>query len=236
VAIVPSALAASGQQARPPAPSTQQTRSAASAATSRSTAAAAPAGRVFSAPPIPAELQKQLASKGAKRDPKSGNYLTANVLGKTLNEDLVAVRIGGNYVRDERGQPVFLRRSVFEALSIADEALFEKKHEHIIVGYGFRSNALQAELFQKLSGHGKVAPAGSSFHETGMAIDVVNTKDAHKYLIKAGFVGGCDGLEEDQVHYSIGEISKASDFKTFRRCTLPGFVSHIPIVNKKKKK
>ena len=142
------------------------------------------------------------------------------------------MRIAGKYVKDERGHYVFVRRTVLDKLLLADEELFKKKQVHIIVGYGFRSNALQAELYKKLKGMGKVAPPGSSFHETGMALDIVNTRDAHKYLIQAGFVGGCDGIEEDKVHYSIGEISKASNFKTFRRCTIPGVFDHLPFKKK----
>ena len=52
--------------------------------------------------------------------------------------------------------------------------MFAKKQQHIIVNYGFRSNALQRDLFQKLKGVGRVAPPGGSFHETGMALDLQN--------------------------------------------------------------
>ena len=43
-----------------------------------------------------------------------------------------------------------------------------------------------------------------------MAMDIQNWRDAQKFMIEAGFVGGCYGIEEDLVHYSIGEITKAS--------------------------
>ena len=39
-------------------------------------------------------------------------------------------------------------------------------------------------------------------------------------MIDAGFVGGCYGIEEDFVHYSINELTKASDLAKFKRCTL----------------
>jgi hypothetical protein len=39
-------------------------------------------------------------------------------------------------------------------------------------------------------------------------------------MIEAGFVGGCYGIEEDLVHYSIDEITKSSNLEAFKRCTL----------------
>ena len=98
--------------------------------------------------------------------------------------------------------------------------MFKKKQEHIRVNYGFRSNALQYELYRKLNGSAKVAAPGLSFHETGMAIDVSNWRDAQRFLIEAGFVGGCYGIEEDLVHYSVNEVTRASNAAVFRRCTL----------------
>ena len=38
--------------------------------------------------------------------------------------------------------------------------------------------------------------------------------------MSAGFVGGCYGIEEDLVHYSIDEVTKASNMEVFKRCTL----------------
>lgn len=124
------------------------------------------------------------------------------------------------YVKDMRGQTVFVRQSIRDKLALADAAMFKNKQQHISVTYGFRSNELQQELFLKLSGKSKVAPAGESFHETGMALDIANWHDAQRYMIEAGFVGGCYGIEEDLVHYSVDEVSKASRPEAFKRCTL----------------
>ena len=184
-----------------------------------STPSLAPAP-AYQAAELPPALEQEFLRKSYKRDPKSGNYLSAKVSSKTLNEDLVAVRIDGRYVKDLKGQPVFLRESIRDRLLEADAAMFKKHHRHIIVNYGFRSNAVQQELFRKISGHGAVAPAGGSFHETGMALDISNWRDAQGFMIDAGFVGGCYGIEEDLVHYSIGEITKASNMTVFKRCTL----------------
>jgi hypothetical protein len=203
--------------------------------------AAVPAAVVYTPASVSVEVRKGFEKQGFKLDPASGNYLSAKVYSKTLHEPLVPVLIDGRYATDLQRKPIFLRKTVRDKLLEADAEMFKKNQHstkqaerHIILNYGFRSNALQQELFVKLKGHGKVAPPGASFHETGMALDVSNTKEAHKYLIHAGFVGGCDGIEEDQVHYSVGEISKASDFKTFRRCTIPGLFDHLPFVKKKK--
>jgi hypothetical protein len=128
--------------------------------------------------------------------------------------------INKKWVKDLRGTPVFLRKSVRDKLLTADDQMFFKKRKHIVINYGFRSNTLQQELWKKLNGKAKVAPAGASFHETGMALDISNWREAQGFLIDAGFVGGCYGIEEDLVHYSIGEITKASNGAAFKRCTL----------------
>jgi hypothetical protein len=182
---------------------------------------------VYQRDPLPAEVQKDLERKNFKRDPKSGNYLGPKVLSETLKENLVPVLINGKYVKDLKGRSVFVRESIRDKLLSADTAMFAAKKQHIRINYGFRSNALQLELFRKLSGKGKVAPVGMSFHETGMAVDLGNWQDAQKFMIEAGFVGGCYGIEEDLVHYSINEITKASNFAAFKRCTLKEIPQHI---------
>jgi hypothetical protein len=174
----------------------------------------------YKASPLPTALEQEFQRKQYTRDPKSANYLAPKVFGKTLNEPLVPVRIGGRWVHDLKGQPVFLRASIRDKLLEADEAMFTKRKQHIVVNYGFRSNAVQQELFLRINGKGAVAPAGGSFHETGMALDINNWRDAQPFMIDAGFVGGCYGIEEDFVHYSIGEITRASNFDVFKRCTL----------------
>jgi hypothetical protein len=174
----------------------------------------------YVADPLSAILQREFERKNFTLDEKSGNYLGPKVFLKTRKEELVPVMIGGSYVKDLRGHHVFVRQSIRDRLLVADAALFKEKKAHLKINYGFRSNALQQELFQKLSGKGKVAPAGMSFHETGMAVDVGNWQDAQKFMIDAGFVGGCFGIEEDLVHYSINEITKASNMAAFKRCTL----------------
>ena len=40
-----------------------------------------------------------------------------------------------------------------------------------------------------------------------------------EYMIGAGFVDGCFGLEEDMVHDSVNEITKASNFEECKRCS-----------------
>jgi hypothetical protein len=198
---------------------------------------------------IPASLEQDFVRQSFQRDVQSGNYMGPRLFTRSLHDLLVPILIEGSYVRDLRGQTVFMRQTIRDKLLEADAAMFKKKKEHLKINYGFRSNALQYELYQKLNGHAKVAPAGMSFHETGMAVDLSNWHDAHKYMIEAGFAGGCDGLEEDLVHYSINEINKASNVETFKRCTLKdlpkdiekglvkvgGFITHGHLPGTKKK-
>lgn len=172
-------------------------------------------------PDVPSQaLASQLRQKGFAFDTPTGNYLAPKVSSKARPEPLVPVLIGGEFVRDLRGRPVFLRQSIRDRLSRADDAMFKAKGRHVVVNYGFRSNALQAELYEKIAGKGKVAGVGRSFHEGGLALDVSNWHDAQRFMIEAGFVGGCYGIEEDMVHYSVDEISKASNAEAFKRCTL----------------
>jgi hypothetical protein len=168
---------------------------------------------------VPAALGQDFVRKGFKLDVQSGNYLGPTLSAKTLHEPLVPVLIDGKYVKDLRGQTVFLRRTIRDKVLAADAAMFQSKKQHLKINYGFRSNVLQDELYKKLNGHAKVAPPGMSFHETGMALDISNWREAQRYMIEAGFVGGCFGLEEDMVHYSVNEITKASNFEEFKRCT-----------------
>jgi Putative peptidoglycan binding domain len=169
---------------------------------------------------ISAALEQDFVRQNFKRDVQSGNYMGPKLYAKTLPEPLVPVLINGRYVKDLRGQTVFLRLSIRNKLLMADTSMYEKKKKHLEVDFGFRSNVLQAELYEKIHGHGKVAPPGMSFHETGMAVDLGNWREAQGFMIEAGFVGGCYGLEEDLVHYSVGEITKASNFEAWKRCTL----------------
>jgi hypothetical protein len=174
---------------------------------------------VYHAPVISASLQQTFIHDGFKLDVQSGNYLGPRLSAKTIHEPLAPVLIDGKYIKDLRGQTVFLRQSIRDKVELADQQMFLKKKQHLHITYGFRPNVLQEELYKKLNGHAKVAPPGMSFHETGMAVDLANWRDAQGFMIGAGFVGGCFGLEEDMVHYSVNEITKASNMEEFKRCT-----------------
>ena len=182
--------------------------------------AAAPPPPVFHPDVLPPALQQDFVRRNFKLDLQSGNYLSPRVTSRTRHDALVPVLIDGRYVKDLRGQTVFLRASIRDKLLAADTAMFEKKKKHLIVNYGFRSNTLQQDLYRKIHGTGKVAEVGGSFHEAGMALDLSNWREGQHFMIDAGFVGGCYGIEEDLVHYSIDEITKASNMDAFKRCTL----------------
>jgi hypothetical protein len=195
--------------------------------------AAPPSAPMFRPEPPSKALQAEFEQKGFKLDPLSGNYLAPRVSSKVKPESLVPVMINGRYVTDLRGAPVFVRQSIRDRLLKADEAMFKAKQKHVVINYGFRSNTLQAELYRKIKGTGKVAEVGRSFHEAGLALDLGNWHDSQRYMIEAGFVGGCYGIEEDMVHYSIDEISKASNMEAFKRCTLKDIPDAIVTGTKK---
>lgn len=190
-------------------------------------AGAAPPAPAFHPEPTPATLREEFTRKKFTLDAQTGNYLSPKVSTKTKHDDLVPVLIDGRYLSDLRGQPVFLRASIRDTLLVADKAMFAKKKAHLVITYGFRSNSLQQDLYRKINGKGKVADVGGSFHEAGMALDLSNWRDAQHFMIDAGFVGGCYGIEEDLVHYSIDEISKASNMDAFKRCTLKEIPENI---------
>ena len=175
---------------------------------------------VYHSTPVPTALQEDFVRKGYKLDVQSGNYLHPRLNAKTFHEAMLPIMIDGRYIRDVRGQTMFLRQTIRDKIEQADAEMFKHKGQHLKIVYGFRPNYVQAELFDKLNGHGKVAPAGMSYHETGMAVDLQNWREAQRYMIEAGFVGGCFGMEEDMVHYSIGELTKVSNFEEWKRCTL----------------
>jgi len=189
--------------------------------------AEAPPPPVFHADPTPVSLQQDFARRNFKLDPQTGNYLSPRVTARTRHDGLAPVLIDGRYVKDLRGQTVFLRASIRDKLLVADAAMFQKKKKHLAITYGFRSNGLQQELYKKINGTGKVAEVGGSFHEAGMALDLSNWRDAQHFMIEAGFVGGCYGIEEDLVHYSVDEITKASNMDAFKRCTLKEIPENI---------
>ena len=98
--------------------------------------------------------------------------------------------------------------AVRDKLLVADKAMFAKKKAHLVITYGFRSNSLQQELYRKINGKGKVAEVGGSFHETGMALDLSNWRDAQHFMIDAGFVGGCYGSRR-LASPCVGSVSRS---------------------------
>lgn len=183
-------------------------------------AADVPLPPIFAPEKPPAALENELMAKKFTLDKDTGNYLSPKLSARTRHDDMVPVFIDGRYAKDLRGNIVFLRKSIRDRLLRADAAMFAKKKKHLAINYGFRSNRLQADLYKKIAGKGKVAAVGGSFHETGMALDLNNWREAQAFMIEAGFVGGCYGIEEDIVHYSIDEVTKASNMDAFKRCTL----------------
>jgi hypothetical protein len=168
--------------------------------------------------PVPlrwSDLEKEFVKMGYKRDPFSGNYLSPRTAARTLDEPLEVLYIDGKMCVDLRGSPVRLRRSVAQRVVRADLKFFAAKSRHLKVGYGFRTNSLQQELYRTIKAKGGVvAPPGHSFHETGQAVDLsLDTwKAAQKYLMEEGLIGGCNGIEDDVVHYSFGEITPPRGF------------------------
>ena len=92
------------------------------------------------------------------------------------------------------------------SIQSADEAFFADTGEHIKIAESFRTAKRQQALFEKSQRGeiGRAAPPGKSFHEKGLAIDVVNWEEAQPYLARYGLL---NELEDDRGHFSIGEFS-----------------------------
>lgn len=96
-------------------------------------------------------------------------------------------------------------KSISDKLEQANMAFKQATGKDIVISESFRTPERQKELFEQLSKKGaRVAPPGMSFHEKGLAIDVVNWKEAEPFLHKLGFR---NDLPDDRGHFSIGEFS-----------------------------
>jgi hypothetical protein len=91
----------------------------------------------------------------------------------------------------------------------AAKAFIVAKHEaelhgvHIQISSAGRTFTDQSRLYKQLHGRSPVAVPGTSNHETGMAIDIQNWRQAKPYLLAHGFVHG-DGsgaLKNDPWHF-----------------------------------
>ena len=134
---------------------------------------------------------KDLPSQGAQTQdqPESGT---------PSNPEIVSFNIGDRKVQ---GQP-----ELQNSLAAADDQFFKDTGEHIIIGGGFRTRKQQEDLYEKsLRGAiGRAAAPGSSFHEKGLAVDIVNWEAAEPYLRRYGMI---NDLDDDKGHFSIGEFS-----------------------------
>lgn len=159
------------------------------------------------------ELQQRLANeKNEKKeltyikDPVTGNYFKRDSsIWKLLEKTEIAQReiipvldCEGKPMLDASGRPVKLSRMIAQKLQEADKMIFEKLEKHVEIRMSFRTNWEQFSISEdfgiKRMEKGQnplvAAQVGTSFHEAGFAVDVVNWGDAQKYLVRAGLAGG----------------------------------------------
>ncbi len=109
--------------------------------------------------------------------------------------ELQNLKIGNNNV--------LISKSIAGKLARAQAEFKRITGRNLQINQSFRTHEQQARLYKELSAKGaRVAPPGKSFHETGLAIDVTNWKEAEKILRKYGFK---NDLADDKGHFSIGE-------------------------------
>lgn len=153
-------------------------------------------------------IREELIKQGGVFDNVTGNaFQKDSIVHKAIKKldkegvhrELVdATDCEGNKYRGKDGKESRVRLAAFvaEKLKKADQLMFQATKEHIRINEHFRINGRQTKMIkwasaQRESGKGRVAgKIGRSFHEAGLAIDVVNWLKAEKYLIQAGLVGG----------------------------------------------
>jgi hypothetical protein len=98
-------------------------------------------------------------------------------------------------------QEVLLEPSTGERLRRANEDFYRATGKHIKISSHFRTNAEQAEIYERSKRQKfRAAKPGRSNHERGAAIDVSNWKEAEFYLRNHGLI---NPLEDDKVHFSF---------------------------------
>lgn len=125
------------------------------------------------------------------------------------------------------GKTFLVSPVIFIPLQRAIAAMKAATGKDLLINNAYRSTATQAALYKKLKAanqHARVAPAGKSFHEKGQAIDVSNWKDAEPFLHAQGFK---NPLEDDKVHFSIGEFNK---LETVKKSILPAIIGTAGII------
>lgn len=121
---------------------------------------------------------------GSDTNKATGNIKTTNIGGRNIKVD----------------------SSIANKLAMADAEFFKETGKHLQINQSYRTREQQAELYRRSQAGeiGRAAPPGKSFHETGLAVDVTNWKEAEKYLRKYGFK---NNLADDKGHFSVGEFA-----------------------------
>jgi len=125
------------------------------------------------------------------------------------------------------GKSFLVSPVIFIPLQRAAAAMKTATGKDIIINDAYRSTATQAALYKTLKAanpRARVAPPGRSFHEKGQAIDVQNWKEAEPFLQAQGFK---NPLEDDKIHFSIGEFNKLS---TVKKSLLPAIIGTAGII------
>jgi len=102
------------------------------------------------------------------------------------------------------GKKFVVADTISDKLKRADEEMRKEIGSGLKISEAYRTTGRQKELFNELSKKGaQVAPPGKSFHEKGLAVDVVNWKEAEPFLRKYGLI---NDLPQDRGHFSFGEF------------------------------
>jgi hypothetical protein len=102
------------------------------------------------------------------------------------------------------GRKAMLLEHAALALNSASETMFRATGNQPQIVSAQRTNPQQAYFLVNNIRAGRPAlPPGQSSHEMGLAVDVVNWRDAGPYLAAVGFTGGCDDAEDGPIHFDL---------------------------------
>ena len=123
------------------------------------------------------------------------------------------LRVNGKPFMDLNNEVCRERATLADKMMSGNSEMYRHKKKEFAIIYCYRAPELQAVLYAVLkslpNSNAKVALPGKSFHNSGLAFDVRSSTiaDTLTWVLDLGIIGGCLGIEEDQGHFSWGEIS-----------------------------
>ncbi len=151
---------------------------------------------------LPALQKRLLKKEGAKFDKYTGNVVYGINAKRLIEEPLVKFM---HPMRKTKGRKTVVEKDeLILKISVAKRLIDAQKDlgKDIVIIEGFRPNETQNKWYQRKIREGRdyaVAKPGSSSHENGQAVDVMNRGEARDALIRHGLL---DAAPHDPPHFA----------------------------------